>query len=110
LKNDRISKLSAVPSPPLQAVPKSFSDFLQRPFSARNQTDHTRHSFARAIAVQRGEVSDSDLKQARAAGLTDGDIVETIANVVLNIFTNYVNHVAGTVVDFPEVNPGNGQS
>jgi len=56
---------------------------------------------ARAIVVQRGEVSDGDLKQARAAGLTDGDIVETIANVVLNIFTNYVNHVARTVVDFP---------
>jgi uncharacterized peroxidase-related enzyme len=63
---------------------------------------------ARAIVVQRGEVSDSDLKQARAAGLTDGDIVETIANVVLNIFTNYVNHVARTVVDFPEAKPGNG--
>ena len=64
---------------------------------------------ARGIVVQRGEVSDADLKQARASGLTDGDIVETIANVVVNIFTNYVNHVARTVVDFPEVKPGNGQ-
>jgi hypothetical protein len=26
------------------------------------------------------------------------------------IFTNYVNHVAQTVVDFPEVKPGNGQA
>jgi alkylhydroperoxidase family enzyme len=65
---------------------------------------------ARAIVVQRGEVSDSDFKQARIAGLTDGDIVETVANVVLNIFTNYVNHVARTAVDFAEVTPGNGQS
>jgi uncharacterized peroxidase-related enzyme len=65
---------------------------------------------ARAIVVQRGEVSDSDFKQARTAGLTDGDIVETVANVVLNIFTNYVNHVARTAVDFAEVTPGNGQS
>jgi hypothetical protein len=32
--------------------------------------------------------------------------VETIANVVLNIMTNYVNHVARTLVDFPEVKPG----
>jgi hypothetical protein len=44
----------------------------------------------------------------RASGLTDRDIVETIANVVVNIFTNYVNHVARTVVDFPEVQPGDG--
>lgn len=61
---------------------------------------------ARSIVVQRGEVSDGDLGKAREAGLTDGDIVETIANVAVNIFTNYVNHVARTVVDFPEVKPG----
>ncbi len=61
---------------------------------------------ARAIVVQRGEVSDSDLQRARAAGLTDGEVVETIANVALNIFTNYINHVARTAVDFPQVTPG----
>jgi hypothetical protein len=31
---------------------------------------------ARGIVVQRGEVSDADLKQARASGLTDGESVE----------------------------------
>ena len=58
---------------------------------------------ARNIVVQRGEVSEGDLDQARASGMTDGEIVETVANVALNIFTNYVNHVARTVVDFPGV-------
>lgn len=57
---------------------------------------------ARDIVVQRGEVSDADLEHARASGLTDGEIVETVANVALNILTNYVNHVARTVVDFAE--------
>ena len=61
---------------------------------------------ALSILVQRGEISDGALKTARAAGLTDGEIVETTANVALNIFTNYINHVARTVVDFPEVKPG----
>jgi uncharacterized peroxidase-related enzyme len=61
---------------------------------------------ARSIVVQRGEVRDSDLEGARVFGLTDGEIVETVANVVLNILTNYVNHVARTSVDFPEVRPG----
>jgi len=65
---------------------------------------------ARSLVVQRGEVNDADLEQARASGLTDGDIVETVANVALNIFTNYMNHVARTVVDFPEVKLGNGQA
>jgi uncharacterized peroxidase-related enzyme len=63
---------------------------------------------ARAIVVQRGEVNDADFEQARPSGLTDGDIVETVANVALSIFANYVNHAARTVVDFPEVQPGNG--
>jgi uncharacterized peroxidase-related enzyme len=61
---------------------------------------------ARNIVVQRGEVGDADLKKARTAGLTDSDILETLANVVANIFTNYVNHVARTGVDFPVVRPG----
>lgn len=63
---------------------------------------------ARSVVMQRGEISDADLASARASGVTDEEIVETVANVALNIFTNYMNHVARTVVDFPDVKPGNG--
>ena len=66
-------------------------------------------SLARGIAVQRGALGDAELKAARAAGVTDAEIVETVANVALNILTNYLNHVAHTVVDFPEVTPGEGE-
>lgn len=65
---------------------------------------------ARSIVVQRGEVSDADLNAAKTAGLSDGEIVETVAHVALNIFANYLNHVARTVVDFPEVKPGDVES
>ena len=58
---------------------------------------------ALSILVQQGQVSDTALQSARAAGLNDAEIVETTAHVALNIFTNYLNHVAQTVVDFPEV-------
>ena len=57
---------------------------------------------ARSIVVQRGEVSDSELQRARVAGLTDCEVVEAVANVALNIFANYVNHVARTAPDFAE--------
>ncbi len=60
-------------------------------------------TFAKAVVDERGFVSDADLKTARDAGLNDGEIVETIANVVANILTNYINHVAQTDIDFPEV-------
>ena len=56
---------------------------------------------ARAIVVQRGELTDADLAHARAAGLSDGEIVETVANVALNIFENYMSHVARVPIDFP---------
>ena len=62
--------------------------------------------FVRSVVENRGEIADANLVKARAAGLTDGEIVEAVANVALNIFTNYLNHVAQTVVDFPEVKPG----
>lgn len=59
--------------------------------------------FAHQIVVKRGEVDDTDVQTVRAAGFSDGEITEIIANVALNIFTNYFNHVAQTVVDFPKV-------
>lgn len=63
---------------------------------------------ARAIVVGRGALHDVDVERARLAGLDDADLIETIANVVQNIFSNYVNRVAVTPVDFPAVAPGAG--
>ena len=59
--------------------------------------------FAQAVVVERGEVSDDALARVRAAGYGDGEITEIVANVAINVFTNYFNHVAQTVVDFPRV-------
>ncbi|ADB14970.1 uncharacterized peroxidase-related enzyme [Pirellula staleyi DSM 6068] len=58
--------------------------------------------FARKVVNERGLVSDADIAEVRAAGLDDGGIAEVVANVALNIFTNYFNHVAATDIDFPK--------
>jgi len=58
-------------------------------------------AFAQKLLTDRGLVSDTDLASLRQHGFTDGDIAEIVANIALNIFTNYFNHVAGTVLDFP---------
>ncbi len=60
---------------------------------------------ARRVVDQRGLVTDSDLAIARQAGLHDSAITEVVANVALNIFANYFNHVAGTDIDFPKAEP-----
>ena len=59
--------------------------------------------FAQTLVVQRGEVSDQTLADVKAAGYNDGDLTEIVANVAINIFTNYFNHLARTDVDFPRV-------
>ncbi len=61
--------------------------------------------FARTVLHQRGRVGDREVARLRRAGYGDGEIAEIVANVALNLFSNYFNHVAGTVVDFPEVRP-----
>ncbi|MDH0647778.1 carboxymuconolactone decarboxylase family protein [Pseudomonas sp. GD03858] len=59
---------------------------------------------ARAVTVDRGQVSDQVLQQARDAGLDDERIVDVIAQVSLMTLTNYLNNVARTEVDFPPRN------
>jgi uncharacterized peroxidase-related enzyme len=60
-------------------------------------------AFALKINEERGKVSDADVQAVKAAGFTDGQIVEIIAVVAENIFTNLLNIVAGTEIDFPVV-------
>jgi len=59
--------------------------------------------FAGAIAETRGRIDDEDLERIRAAGFSEAEIVEIIAHVAMNIFTNYFNNVANTEIDFPRV-------
>lgn len=59
--------------------------------------------FAVAVAEARGHVADADLQAVKAAGYSDAQIVEIVLHVALNTWTNYINEVAGTVIDFPAV-------
>lgn len=62
--------------------------------------------FARAVVTERGRVGEAALADVRRAGVSDGELLETIANVVVNIFTNYINIIADTEIDFPLVRAG----
>ena len=59
--------------------------------------------FAAKVVRERGQVSDGDIKAVRDAGFSDGQIVEIIAVSAENIFTNLLNVVAQTDIDFPVV-------
>ncbi|MBV8657527.1 MAG: carboxymuconolactone decarboxylase family protein [Burkholderiales bacterium] len=58
---------------------------------------------AQRIVATRGQLSDGELAAARAAGLSDAQILEVVAGVALNVLTNYTNNLVRTDIDFPEV-------
>jgi uncharacterized peroxidase-related enzyme len=60
-------------------------------------------AFAKAVTDKRGHVNDQDVVAVRRAGLSDAEVLEVVANVALTTFTNYLNEVAGTDIDFPVV-------
>jgi uncharacterized peroxidase-related enzyme len=64
---------------------------------------HAALEFVRKVVQDRGHVTDEELAEVRRAGYSDGEIVEIVAHVALNIFTNYFNQVAETDIDFPAV-------
>jgi uncharacterized peroxidase-related enzyme len=57
--------------------------------------------FAQAVTLQRGDVSEADFQALKRARLSDSQITEIVANIALNIFTNYFNVLARTELDFP---------
>ena len=85
---------------------------------SETQTEHSRLAksidpkeaaalhFAQVVTNKRGQVNNEDLTLIKEAGYTDQDIIEIVLNVVSNTLTNYVNHIAQTEIDFPEVKAG----
>ena len=59
--------------------------------------------FVRSVLTNRGQVDDSAIGALRNAGYGDAEIVEIVAHIAANIFTNYFNIIAGTDIDFPVV-------
>ena len=59
--------------------------------------------FAAKIVRDRGHVSAADIQAVRDAGFTDAQLVEIIAVTAENVFTNLLNVVADTDIDFPIV-------
>lgn len=60
-------------------------------------------NFVDAILEREGFVTDDQLAVAHDAGISDAEVLEITGQVIKNFFTNFVNHIAQTEVDFPAV-------
>jgi alkylhydroperoxidase family enzyme len=59
--------------------------------------------FVVKLVRARGHVTDEDVRAVKDAGYDDAQVIEIVQHVALNIWTNYLNLVADTEIDFPLV-------
>jgi len=58
--------------------------------------------FVKLVVEKRAQVSDQNVKDLKAAGVTDAELGEIVLLITLNIFTNYFNLITDTTIDFPK--------
>jgi uncharacterized peroxidase-related enzyme len=61
--------------------------------------------FAAKVAQSRGHVRADDVQAVKSAGYDDGQVIEIVLHVAMNTWTNYINEVGKTDIDFPVVAP-----
>lgn len=60
-------------------------------------------AFAHALVEHAGQVSKAEFDAVRAAGHSDGEIIEIITHVAMNIFTNLLGKATQIEIDFPQI-------
>lgn len=68
---------------------------------ASNPKDKAILSFTKSVIEKRAQVTDQDVENLKAAGVTDTEIVEIILVIAVNLFTNYFNLITDPKIDFP---------
>jgi uncharacterized peroxidase-related enzyme len=76
---------------------------LNRQGGSRDSKAAAAVTFAKALNEHGGEVTTSEFEAVRAAGFTDGEIVEIITLVALNVFTNILGKSTLIDIDFAKV-------
>ena len=76
---------------------------LTRAGQASNDKDSAALRFVQVLIERHGVISDDDFMVLKQADWSDAEIGEMIAQVALNMFSNYFNHVAQPELDFPAV-------
>ena len=59
--------------------------------------------FTELVVRDRAQVGENEIAALKGAGVNDAEIAEIVGNIAFNIFTNYLNIVADTEIDFPVV-------
>jgi uncharacterized peroxidase-related enzyme len=76
---------------------------LNRRGTSGNEKARTLVAFVQKVMRERGKVTDEDLQSMRESGYSDAQIIEVVTASVYYLFTNLINNVFDTDVDFPKI-------
>ena len=76
---------------------------LARHGKSENRTYDALLRFAVSVQEANGRVDDTSLQDLRTLGVSDALMLDVLATVYINAFTNAVNHLAETEPDYPVV-------
>jgi uncharacterized peroxidase-related enzyme len=76
---------------------------LNRQGTSGNAKAKTLVAFVQSVMCGRGKVRDEELQSMREAKYSDAQIIEIVTASVYYLFTNLINNVFDTTVDFPKV-------
>lgn len=74
-----------------------------RAFHSQDEKVNAGLLFTKKMLYSPKEITSTDIEPLRNVGYSDGDILEIVANVIRNMFTNYINIISETEVDWPVV-------
>ncbi len=60
-------------------------------------------AFARAVLDNQGDVTSAEIEAVKDAGYDDAEIMDIIAHVAMNVWTNFLGKAGQIDIDFPEV-------
>lgn len=86
----------------VEGIPEHELDAARRGRS-ENATDDAVLGFALTALAKNGKLDDHEMRVAYEAGLDDALMIDILATVYINAFTNAVNHLAATEPDYPRV-------
>jgi len=86
-------------------ITKVGADELDKARSGESDDPHVAAllKLSHTIAENAGDIDESDITEAQRAGVTEEEIGELVANLTLNIMTNYFNVMAHVDNDWPIV-------
>ncbi|MFB7286728.1 hypothetical protein [Actinacidiphila glaucinigra] len=76
-----------------------------RELPATRSADQRRHAAVSGPHIARGRIGETQLKAARAMGVTGAEIADLVGNPALNILTDYRPFLADTKTEWPLVTP-----